>query len=90
MFTRTLKLICAASMLMIVGACDGGSLTGPEDEAATPLSRTACMAGGDVAVLAGCPGTEETSVGGNGGPVDPGYDNCGPTFGASASKLGRC
>ena len=90
MLARMLKLACAASMLIVIGACDGGALTGPEEDAATPLNRTACMAGGDVAVRAGCPGTEEAPVLGSDGPVDPGYDDCGLTYGASASKLGRC
>lgn len=90
MLARIMKLACAASMLIAIGACDGGALTGPEEEAASPLNRTACMAGGEVAIQAGCPGTEEAPVHGADGPVDPGYDYCGPTFGASASKLGRC
>ncbi len=54
MLTRMLKLACAASMLFVIGACDGGALTGPEEDAPTSLNRTACMAGGEVAVRAGC------------------------------------
>jgi len=90
MLTRMLRLACAASMLIVIGACDGSALTGPDESADAPQSRTACMAGGEVAILAGCTGTEEDAVQGADGPVDPGYDDCGPTFGAAVSKLGRC
>ena len=58
---KNLRLALVAVFLAAVGACDGSAVMGPQefDEAAErPLTRTACMAGGDVAQRAGC--AEET------------------------------
>lgn len=91
MFARALKLACAASMIVVLAACDGAGLTGPEEDAGAPLNRTACMAGGDVAIAAGCPSVEEEETSGGGVvPVGADIDDCGPTFGASLSKQKRC
>ena len=58
MLIKNLKLVFAVALLAAVGACDGSTVMGPQefDEATErPLTRTACMAGGDVAQRAGCP-----------------------------------
>lgn len=58
MLIRNLQLAFAVALIAALGACDGSALTGPQDadEAVQePLTRTACMAGGDVAQRAGCP-----------------------------------
>lgn len=61
MLIRNLKLAFAVALIAALGACDGSALTGPQeaDEVVQkPLTRTACMAGGEVAQRAGC--AEET------------------------------
>jgi hypothetical protein len=74
MLTKSLKLACAVALLGVLGACDGASLMEPEEAVETaPVSRTACMAGGEAARRAGCPGTagaEEDGYAGEFGPVD--------------------
>lgn len=58
MLIRNLKLAFAVTLVAALGACDGSALTGPQeaDEVVEkPLTRTACMAGGEVAQRAGCP-----------------------------------
>jgi len=58
MLIRNLKLAFAVALVAALAACDGSALTGPQeaDEVGQkPLTRTACMAGGDVAQRAGCP-----------------------------------
>lgn len=62
MLARILGLACAGMMLIGVAACDGSALTGPDETTDAPLARTACMAGGDVAVRAGCPDSQEGDV----------------------------
>ena len=53
---KQLKLAFAAVLIAAFAACDGSSLTGPEEqEFEAPGLRTACMAGGEVAQRAGCP-----------------------------------
>jgi len=61
MLIRNLMLAFAVTLVAALGACDGSALTGPQeaDEVVEkPLTRTACMAGGEVAQRAGC--SEET------------------------------
>ena len=72
MLLKSLKLACAMALLGAIGACDGASLMEPEGAVETaPVSRTACMAGGEAARRAGCPGTaEEDGYAGEFEPVD--------------------
>ncbi len=51
----TLKLGLVAILACAVGACSGSSPLAPEEEEVSPRTRTACIAGGDVAQRAGCP-----------------------------------
>ena len=55
MLNRNLRIAFAAVLVTAMSAC-GSSLMGPEEEQvdAPPSLRTACMAGGEVARLAGC------------------------------------
>jgi hypothetical protein len=58
MLIRNLQFTFAVALIAALGACDGSALTGPQDSdeaVQKPLTRTACMAGGDVAQRAGCP-----------------------------------
>ena len=55
---KNLRLALVAVLLAAVGACDGSTIAGPaepDEVVESPLARTACMAGGEVAVRAGCP-----------------------------------
>ena len=56
MWMRNIKVAAVATLLFALGACDGGALTGPQEEIAPepPVARTACQAGGLVALRAGC------------------------------------
>lgn len=52
---RNIKLAFAAALLVALGACDGGALTGPEAEIEDrPVAKNACQTGGEVARRAGC------------------------------------
>ncbi len=50
-----LRLGLVAVLVAAAGACAGSSPLAPEEQEARPTTRTACMAGGDVAQRAGCP-----------------------------------
>jgi hypothetical protein len=64
MLIRNLKFAVAAVLFAALGACDGGALMGPEDAAIeSPQARTACLAGGEVAIRAGCPDPVDGAVG---------------------------
>jgi hypothetical protein len=58
---KNFRLALVAVLVAAVGACDGSTIAGPsepDEVIERPLTRTACMAGGEVAQRAGCP--EET------------------------------
>jgi hypothetical protein len=76
MLIKHLKIAIVAGLITAVGACDGSTLTGPEEEEVqAPGFRTACMAGGDVAQRAGCP---EETWSNTGDPFDPWEEDLSP------------
>ena len=55
MSTKSLRIAFIAALIAAMAACDSSALTAPEDAVENPQTRTACLAGGEVAVRAGCP-----------------------------------
>ena len=76
MLNRNLRIAFAAVLVTAMSAC-GSSLMGPEEEQvdAPPSLRTACMAGGEVARLAGC---SEDTWSDSGDPFDPWEEDLSP------------
>jgi len=78
MILKHLKLVIAAGLITMVGACGGGAVTGPpegQEVAETPDLRTACMVGGEVAQRAGCP---EDTWSNTGDPFNPWEEDLSP------------
>ena len=60
---QSLRIAFLIATIAAVGACDATALTGPEGDVgpepqAEPVARTACLAGGEAALRAGCQGDE--------------------------------